>query len=97
MLAVAPKIEMGMGRASKPSPADGLRRYGLMDNEHLIPRIVSRRCGGWLAVSNDADPVKIGVVAVSEADANREFQATRERWRAILELEVASERRRAFP
>lgn len=52
--------------------------------ERLSPRMIRRTCGGWLAVSNDADPVKIGVEADSEMAASLAFQATRERWRAIL-------------
>jgi hypothetical protein len=42
-----------------------------------------------LAISNDADPVKIGVTAASEVAADLEFQKTRERWQAILETEAA--------
>jgi hypothetical protein len=60
-----------------------------MQEERLSPRITPRKCGGWLAVSNDADPVKIGVTAASELDADLEFQKARERWRVILESEVA--------
>jgi hypothetical protein len=56
-----------------------------MRDERMSPRIIQRKCGGWLAVSNDADPVKIGVTAASEADADREFQKARNRWQAILD------------
>jgi hypothetical protein len=55
----------------------------------ITPRLIPRRCGGWLAVSNEADPVKIGVTAASEAEATREFTKARERWRVILESEAA--------
>ena len=60
-----------------------------MREESLSPRIIPRKCGGWLAVSNDADPVKIGVTAASEVEANHEFNKARERWRAILESGAA--------
>ena len=60
-----------------------------MANAPLRPRIIPRKCGGWLAVSNDADPVQIGVTAASEVDADLQFQQTRRRWQAILESETA--------
>ncbi len=76
---------------------DELISYGLladplmpqMPHEMLRPRIIPRKCGGWLALSNDADMVKIGVTAASEVDADLLFQKTRERWQAILESETA--------
>jgi len=55
----------------------------------MRPRIIPRKCGGWLAVSNDADPVKIGVTAASEVDADLEFRTARERWQVILESDAA--------
>lgn len=61
-----------------------------MTDMRLSPRIIQRKCGGWLAVSNAADPLKIGVAAASEMEAGREFNQTRERWRAILESEAAA-------
>lgn len=54
----------------------------------MAPQIFPRRCGGWLAVSNVADQVKIGVPAVSEMDAALEFQRVRERWQAILQSDA---------
>jgi hypothetical protein len=56
-----------------------------MSSDSLSPRITLRQCGGWLAVSNAADPVKIGVEAASEFDAGLEFGRVRARWQAILE------------
>ena len=50
------------------------------------PRIIPRRCGGYLAISNDADPVKIGVTAASEAGARLEFSKIRDRWDEILAM-----------
>lgn len=62
-----------------------------MPTETLSPRITLRQCGGWLAVSNAADPVKIGVTAASELDAGLEFGRIRARWQAILESNAAGE------
>lgn len=33
------------------------------------PRIIQRKCGGWLAISARADPLQIGVTAPSEEQA----------------------------
>lgn len=48
------------------------------------PRIVHRKCGGWLALSADSDPVKIGVLAPSHEEARTRFRVVREEWRALL-------------
>jgi hypothetical protein len=61
-----------------------------MSSDSLSPRITLRQCGGWLAVSNAADPVKIGVTAASELDAGLEFGRVRARWQAILESATGS-------
>ena len=58
--------------------------------DEIRPRLIPRRCGGWLAVSNARDPVKIGVTAASKAEARLEFDKTRERWREILATPKAS-------
>ena len=51
---------------------------------HIAPRLIERRCGGWLAVSNSTAPLKIGVTADTEEQAREAFgQAVRE-WEAIL-------------
>lgn len=55
------------------------------------PRLIERRCGGWLAISGRGDPVQIGVTAASESEAAAEFDRVRDHWRAILESEVAAE------
>jgi hypothetical protein len=68
-----------------------------MQQGRLSPRIIPRKCGGWLAVSNDADPVRIGVTAASEVNAILDFQKTRDRWQAILESETAVEVAFAVP
>jgi hypothetical protein len=60
-----------------------------MPKAQLSPRIIERRCGGWLAVSNNADPVQIGVTAASEIDADFRFQTVRKRWQEILESDTA--------
>lgn len=68
-----------------------------MPNESLSPRITLRQCGGWLAVSNAADPVKIGVTAASELDASLEFGKVRARWQAILESDADGARLTGAP
>lgn len=64
-----------------------------VDKCSIEPRIVERHCGGWLAVSNRADPLKIGVVALSAAQAEAEFWAAHDRilrWIAADALAAAS-------
>ena len=51
-------------------------------NENLAgaaPRLVERRCGGWLAVSERSSPIKIGVTGQTEAEARRNFEAAMRR------------------
>jgi len=40
----------------------------------LRERIIPRKCGGWLAVSNVTDPVQIGVTAATSEAASIEFR-----------------------
>ncbi len=56
-----------------------------MLSDGLSPRIIHGKCGGWLAISSAADPLKIGVVATTEIEAGSAFERTREHWQAILE------------
>lgn len=52
-----------------------------------IPTIlIKRSCGGWLAVSVAAEPIKIGVTGATESEARDNYAATLRRWREILEL-----------
>lgn len=43
------------------------------------PTLIARSCGGWLAVSNAEDSLKIGVSADTEEEAREAFE------RAVLE------------
>jgi len=58
----------------------------LTDNPQS-PRIISRKCGGWLAVSGKGDPIQIGVTAPSEPEVREKFWAAAEGWRDILDTE----------
>jgi hypothetical protein len=51
----------------------------------LEPRLIERRSGGWLAVTEDDSPVRIGVVGASEAEARERFHEALTRWRAVYE------------
>jgi len=55
-----------------------------MHNEDEPPRIVHRKCGGWLALSAKGDPLKIGVLAATHEEAGSRFRIVREEWRALL-------------
>jgi hypothetical protein len=51
----------------------------------LEPRLIERRNGGWLAVTDDDSPVRIGVVGGTEAEARERFHEALTRWRAAYE------------
>jgi hypothetical protein len=51
----------------------------------LEPRLIERRTGGWLAVSEDESPVRIGVVGATEAEARERFHDALAQWRAAYE------------
>jgi hypothetical protein len=54
----------------------------------LEPRLIERRNGGWLAVTEDESPVRIGVVGGTEAEARERFHEALTRWRAAYERSV---------
>jgi hypothetical protein len=54
----------------------------------LEPRLIERRNGGWLAVTEDDSPVRIGVVGATEAEARERFREALARWRAAYERPV---------
>jgi hypothetical protein len=54
----------------------------------LEPRLIERRGGGWLAVTEDDSPVRIGVVGDTEADARERFNEALAQWRAAYERSV---------
>ena len=47
------------------------------------PVLISRRCGGWLAITPRGWPISIGVTADTEAEARREFEVALDRWSKI--------------
>lgn len=47
------------------------------------PNLIRRSCGGWLAVSPDSEPIKIGVTAPSREEVVRRFQSSLARWREL--------------
>lgn len=53
--------------------------------EHAVPRL--RRCenGGWMAVSPEESPVRIGVVAWSADEARNRYLRSRREWIVLLE------------
>lgn len=57
---------------------------------HIAPLLVDRECGGWLAVTPDDAPFRIGVTAETEGEARSRFSATVTAWLETL----ASDRRR---
>lgn len=55
-----------------------------MVGEIVIPRLIERACGGWLAVSPRGCSLQIGVTADSESLARSEFRSAFEQWREML-------------
>lgn len=51
----------------------------------LEPQLIERRNGGWLAVTDDDSPVRVGVVGDTEAEARERFRAALARWWAAYE------------
>jgi hypothetical protein len=54
----------------------------------LEPRLIERRSGGWLAVTDDDSPVRVGVVGDTEDEARERFREALVRWRAAYERPV---------
>jgi hypothetical protein len=50
------------------------------------PRITARACGGWLAVSPEDAPIRIGVTSHSEEGAKTKFEGAYKRWLEVLEI-----------
>lgn len=48
------------------------------------PRLVQRRCGGWLAHANRGDSLQIGAVGVSADDATQAYHAAVVAWSANI-------------
>ena len=49
------------------------------------PRLVHRRCGGWLARSAPEGLVQIGVLASTEPEARSAFEVASREWAALLQ------------
>lgn len=60
-----------------------------MNAEEISPKIIQRRCGGWLSVSGEGDLLQIGITAPTETEAWERFRSTAEVWRARLAAERA--------
>ena len=48
------------------------------------PVVVARQCGGWLARSPEAEPVKIAVVAASPEEAAHRYGEALSAWKRNL-------------
>jgi len=46
------------------------------------PKMIARRCGGWLALSPPSATIKIGVTGASEEDARQKYRDSMEKWTA---------------
>lgn len=55
-----------------------------MESDVDMPVLIERGCGGWLAVSGETEPVKVGVIADAEAAAVAVFAETIRTWRRNL-------------
>jgi len=47
-------------------------------------KLVERRCGGWLALSHRAEPVKIGVLGETAELATERYRQSLAGWRANI-------------
>jgi hypothetical protein len=54
------------------------------------PKLVERACGGWLAISEPYATLKIGVVAPTEIEATRRFEAELLVWGRLFEESTAA-------
>ena len=59
-----------------------------MDKFVMTPRIIERQCGGWIAISEPASTLRIGVTAESEEAARAKFAATALDWQRTLQAEA---------
>jgi len=50
------------------------------------PRLVQRKCGGWLALSPAGDSLQFGVAAESSDAAEQKYRSSRAEWKRALEL-----------
>lgn len=50
------------------------------------PQLIERTCGGWLAKSSEKNPIQIGVLAETSAEAASAFFAAISKWEVSLEV-----------
>lgn len=55
----------------------------------IIPRLIERHCGGWLAVSPEGCSVRIGVTGDAPEQAIAAFEVAMSQWRRILGMRPA--------
>jgi hypothetical protein len=55
-----------------------------MHTNHQRVKVTERSCGGWLAVSGEDEPIKIGVSASTEEDAVSSLERALVQWREML-------------
>jgi hypothetical protein len=61
-----------------------------MTEEIISPRLIARKCGGWLALSGNGDPLQIGVTAPSETEAREQFWEASERLKGWISADHAA-------
>jgi len=59
-----------------------------MTNPSSDPRLIARRCGGWIALSGTENPIKIGVVGETETAALEKFRRSISAWQADITANV---------
>jgi hypothetical protein len=52
-------------------------------SQQTEPRIVQRLCGGFLALSPDSEPIKIGVLGDTAENAAAKFEQSLTAWRRL--------------
>jgi len=52
------------------------------------PKLIRRKCGGWLAVCPSKAGLSLGVTAITEQEARDEFRFVLARWLEILALKT---------
>lgn len=57
-----------------------------MNNPQEFPRLVERRCGGWLALAPRGASLRIGVWADSEDQAREKYRTALAGWQESLAL-----------
>lgn len=54
----------------------------------IEPVLIKRECSGWLAVTPEGAPLRLGVEAADEAAAIASYHRERARWLEILSREA---------